>query len=79
MENSLKIQKPIVILLCHLPYKTYIFRHGGFSKWGHVVPDPMHTYLGLAGLSLMGFGGLNEMNCELNITKRTSEHLKNIQ
>ncbi|XP_056641801.1 geranylgeranyl transferase type-1 subunit beta [Diorhabda carinulata] len=54
-------------------------RYGGFSKWVNVVPDPMHTYLGLAGLSLMGFGGLTEMYCELNITTRTFDHLIDIQ
>ncbi|CAG9827660.1 unnamed protein product [Diabrotica balteata] len=54
-------------------------RYGGFSKWVNVVPDPMHTYLGLAGLSLMDFCGLSEMYCELNITKRTFDHLTDIQ
>ncbi|KAJ8940949.1 hypothetical protein NQ318_010150 [Aromia moschata] len=32
-------------------------RYGGFSKWVNTVPDPMHTYFGLAGLSLMDFEG----------------------
>ncbi|GBP07620.1 Geranylgeranyl transferase type-1 subunit beta [Eumeta japonica] len=27
---------------------------GGFSKWPDTCTDPMHTYLGLAGLSLIG-------------------------
>ncbi|KAG5895316.1 hypothetical protein JTB14_029149 [Gonioctena quinquepunctata] len=54
-------------------------KYGGFSKWVNVVPDPMHTYLGLAGLSLMNFGDLSEMCCELNITKRTLDHLKRVQ
>lgn len=52
--------------------------HGGFSKYVNCVPDHMHTYLGLAGLSLMNFSGLNEIYPELNITQRCHEHLKNI-
>nr|XP_023026321.1 geranylgeranyl transferase type-1 subunit beta [Leptinotarsa decemlineata] len=54
-------------------------KYGGFSKWINVVPDPMHTYLGLAGLSLMNFENLNEMCTELNITRRTFEYLRCIQ
>lgn len=53
-------------------------RTGGLSKYVNCVPDHMHTYLGLAGLSLMNFDGLNPMFAELNITQRTFEHLKNI-
>nr|CAH7742850.1 unnamed protein product [Callosobruchus chinensis] len=54
-------------------------RRGGFAKWINCVPDPMHSYLGLAGLSLMEFEGLNEMFSDLNITKRTHEFLENVQ
>ncbi|CAG9865284.1 unnamed protein product [Phyllotreta striolata] len=54
-------------------------RYGGFSKWVNIVPDPMHTCLGLAGLSLMEFDGLEEMNYELMLTKRTFEHLRRVQ
>lgn len=54
-------------------------RTGGFSKYVNCVPDHMHTYLGLAGLSLMHFEGLSEMFTELSITQRTYEHLKSIQ
>ena len=30
---------------------------GGFSKWPDSSPDPLHSYLGLGGLSLMGEKG----------------------
>lgn len=43
---------------------------GGFAKWIDYNPDPLHTYLGLAGLSLMKYEGLNEVMPELNITYR---------
>lgn len=54
-------------------------RTGGLSKYVNCVPDHMHTYLGLAALSLMNYGGLKEMFTELNITRKAYEHLKNIQ
>jgi len=54
-------------------------RYGGFSKWVNSVPDPMHTYFGLAGLSLMQYENLTEMFCELNCTKRVHERLKSLQ
>lgn len=54
-------------------------KYGGFSKWVNTVPDPLHTYLGLAGLSLMNVEGLSELCYELNVTTRTMEHLKNVQ
>lgn len=53
-------------------------RFGGFSKYVNSAPDPMHTYLGLAGLSLMKVEGLNELFTELNITYNSFEHLKKI-
>ncbi|KAF5282110.1 hypothetical protein FQR65_LT14428 [Abscondita terminalis] len=49
---------------------------GGFSKWVNTFCDPLHTYLGLAGLSLMGENGLNEIVPMLNITYRALDHLK---
>uniref|UniRef100_A0A1B6I2N9 Geranylgeranyl transferase type-1 subunit beta n=1 Tax=Homalodisca liturata TaxID=320908 RepID=A0A1B6I2N9_9HEMI len=52
---------------------------GGFSKWPDSYADPMHTYLGLSGLSLMGEPGLSEMNAALNITQRAATHLKTVQ
>lgn len=51
---------------------------GGFAKWVDARADPLHTYLGLAGLSLMKDEGLNEVCAKLNITKRAHEHLKQL-
>lgn len=51
---------------------------GGFSKWVNTHCDPLHTYLGLAGLSLMREKGLNEVVPMLNITYRALNHLKHI-
>lgn len=54
-------------------------RAGGFSKYVNCVSDPMHTYLGLAGLSLLNFKEVNKMFTELNITQKALEHLKQLQ
>lgn len=54
-------------------------KYGGFSKWVNSVPDPMHTYFGLAGLSLMHYENLKEMFCELNCTKQVHDRLMALQ
>ncbi|KAJ8718510.1 hypothetical protein PYW08_002747 [Mythimna loreyi] len=59
-------------------YETQDTVVGGFSKWPDTCTDPMHTYLGLAGLSLIGESGLLEIEPTLNITKRAYEHLKSL-
>lgn len=59
-------------------YETQDTVVGGFSKWPDTCTDPMHTYLGLAGLSLIGESGLIEIEPTLNITKRAYEHLKSL-
>lgn len=48
---------------------------GGFSKWVDNSSDPMHTYLGLSGLSLMQGDGLQEVQPALNVTIKTHQHL----
>ncbi|CAH1408152.1 unnamed protein product [Nezara viridula] len=52
---------------------------GGFAKWEDYIPDPLHTYLGLSGLSLMKEKGLLEIDPALNITQRAARYLKKIQ
>lgn len=52
---------------------------GGFSKWVESMSDPLHTYMGLAGLSLIGEDGLREVVPTLNVTSRAYEHLKFVQ
>ncbi|CAK1542184.1 unnamed protein product [Leptosia nina] len=59
-------------------YETQDIVVGGFSKWPDTCTDPMHTYLGLAGLSLIGESGLLEIVPTLNITKRAHDHLKSL-
>ncbi|XP_022131184.1 geranylgeranyl transferase type-1 subunit beta [Pieris rapae] len=59
-------------------YETQDIVVGGFSKWPDTCTDPMHTYLGLAGLSLIGESGLFEIVPTLNISKRAHEHLKTL-
>lgn len=51
---------------------------GGLAKWVDTRADPLHTYMGLAGLSLMGGDGLNEVYPALNVTIRAHEHLKSL-
>ncbi|XP_028967747.1 geranylgeranyl transferase type-1 subunit beta [Galendromus occidentalis] len=51
---------------------------GGFGKWSDASPDPMHSYLALAGLSFIGKDKLQELFVPLNVTVRTHERLKKI-
>ncbi|KOC69770.1 Geranylgeranyl transferase type-1 subunit beta [Habropoda laboriosa] len=48
---------------------------GGFAKFADYFPDPLHTYLGLCGLSLLGETDLCIMNAALNISDRAYKHL----
>ena len=48
---------------------------GGLAKWPENMPDPMHTYLGLAGLSIASYSDLLPVDPELNITKRARAFL----
>lgn len=51
---------------------------GGFAKFDYVRADPLHTYLGLCGLSLLGEPSLCAMNAALNISHRAYAHLQDI-
>ncbi|XP_063230237.1 geranylgeranyl transferase type-1 subunit beta isoform X2 [Bacillus rossius redtenbacheri] len=51
---------------------------GGFSKWEDTTTDPLHTYFGLCGLSLMNEGGLLPVHPGLNISQRAHKHLENL-
>lgn len=52
---------------------------GGFSKWWDSAADPLHTCLGLGGLSLMGERELLAVHPALNITMRAYKRLLDIQ
>ncbi|XP_059163268.1 geranylgeranyl transferase type-1 subunit beta-like [Physella acuta] len=51
---------------------------GGFSKYPDHIPDPLHTYLGLCGLSLIGEPGLSPIYPALNMSQRAFDHLSNL-
>ncbi|CAL1526968.1 unnamed protein product [Lymnaea stagnalis] len=51
---------------------------GGFSKYPDHSPDPLHTYLGLCGLSLIGEPGLSPIFPALNMSQRAYDHLSNL-
>ncbi|KAK3809585.1 MAG: geranylgeranyltransferase type I beta-subunit-like protein [Benniella sp.] len=48
---------------------------GGFGKWAKAYPDILHSYMGIAGLALMGEPGIRPLNPLLNISKRMEERL----
>ncbi|KAI3372789.1 hypothetical protein L3Q82_023245 [Scortum barcoo] len=52
---------------------------GGFAKWPDSHPDPLHAYLGLCGLSLIGEPSLRKVHPALNITQRAFQHLQQLQ
>ena len=51
---------------------------GGLAKWPEISPDPLHTYLGLAGLALAPYAGLRPVDPQLNITKRARAFVDNL-
>lgn len=60
-------------------FKTQDTLVGGFAKFDNCRPDPLHTYFGLCGLSLLGEDGLCTMHAALNISDRAYKHLLKIQ
>ncbi|KAF4524456.1 hypothetical protein B566_EDAN011879 [Ephemera danica] len=48
---------------------------GGFSKWEDTLADPLHTYFGICGLSLMGEEGLATIHPGLNFSQRAVDYL----
>lgn len=52
---------------------------GGLAKWPDNSPDPLHTYLGLSGLSLAGEPSLEPVDPALNISCRALKHLQSLQ
>ncbi|XP_011298669.1 geranylgeranyl transferase type-1 subunit beta [Fopius arisanus] len=53
-------------------------RIGGFAKSYDMRADPLHAYLGLSALSLLGEPALQPMNAALNISNRAYAHLKDL-
>ncbi|KAG0288771.1 Geranylgeranyl transferase type-1 subunit beta [Dissophora globulifera] len=50
-------------------------KHGGFAKWVDHYPDVLHSYMGIAALSLMGEPDIRPLDPLLNISKRMEERL----
>mmetsp|Transcript_18687 Transcript_18687/g.45836 ORF Transcript_18687/g.45836 Transcript_18687/m.45836 type:complete len:239 (-) Transcript_18687:292-1008(-) len=48
-------------------------KYGGFGKHPDVLPDPLHSYFGICGLSMMGFDGLLPVDPVLGITERAAK------
>jgi geranylgeranyl transferase type-1 subunit beta len=59
-------------------FETYHELIGGFSKWPNCNPDPLHTFMGLCGLSLVEYPRLKPINSALVITQRAHEFLKSL-
>ncbi|CAN3360551.1 geranylgeranyl transferase type-1 subunit beta [Diutina catenulata] len=49
---------------------------GGFSKDGQAMPDPLHSYLALAALSLMGYPGFEPVDTALVMTQQSVAFLR---
>ena len=51
---------------------------GGMGKWPQVHADPLHSYMGLSGISLLGECGLEEVEPCLNITRRSRDRMAEV-
>ena len=49
---------------------------GGFSKWPAHTADPLHSYMAISGLSLLGYKGLRQVDVRLNISTEAVSRLK---
>lgn len=56
-------------------FETYHELIGGFAKWPNCNPDPLHSFMGLCGLSLVDYPNLQPIHSALVITDRAHEHL----
>ena len=52
---------------------------GGIGKSDNTYPDPLHTFMGIAGLSLVNYEGLSQINPALTMSEKAVSHLKSIQ
>lgn len=52
---------------------------GGIGKVDNEYVDPLHTFMSLAGLSLMNYEGLNAVNPTLTMSENAVQHLKKLQ
>lgn len=59
-------------------FDTYDSIVGGFAKWPSCHPDPLHTFMGVCALSLIGFSDLKPVHPALVLSMRAHEHLKQL-
>ena len=52
---------------------------GGFGKWTTTTPDPLHSYMGIAALSLLGESDIKPLFVPLNISQEAVSHLYRLQ
>lgn len=72
--NLTPILSSLPRLLLLLLFGPYLF-----SPQPSWPPDPLHAYLGLCGLSLIGEPTLRKVHAALNITQRAFQHLQQLQ
>lgn len=59
-------------------FETYHDIIGGFAKWPNCNPDPLHTFMGLCGLSLVNYPNLQPIHSSLVISSKAFDHLKSL-
>ncbi|CAF0826764.1 unnamed protein product [Brachionus calyciflorus] len=59
-------------------FETYNYVTGGFAKWPDCNPDPLHTYMGICGLSLVDYPSFEKIHPAMAISQRAFNHLKNL-
>lgn len=55
-----------------------ISKYGGYGKTPGAYPDVMHSYMGLAGLSVVGTHELREIYAPLGMSIRAFKYAKSI-
>ena len=51
---------------------------GGFSKWAGHMADPLHSYMAISGLSLLGYPGVKPVDVMLNISIESVRRLREL-
>lgn len=59
-------------------FETYHDIIGGFAKWPNCNPDPLHTFMGICGLSLVNYPNLQPIHSALAISENAYKNLKNL-
>lgn len=52
---------------------------GGIGNQDNEHTDPLHTFMGIAGLSLTHYENLNPVHAALTISEKAFNHLKSLQ